>query len=57
MITNQNTIEVHTLETKVNSIDLENVNGVYFVFYNISYESDKLGSQLRNYVAFILHTW
>lgn len=57
IIDNKTSIEIHTLEAKIDDITLDNVHQTYFVFYNISHSPKNLGSQLRNYVLFILLTW
>lgn len=57
LIDNKSSIEIHTLEAKMDFITLDNIHQIYFVFYNISHSPKDLGSQLRNYVLFILLNW
>ncbi|CAH0554782.1 unnamed protein product [Brassicogethes aeneus] len=47
-------LKLHKLEDKLNYITFENHTQYYFAFYNIS-SNNIPGSQLRNYVALILH--
>lgn len=55
--TNQESFELHSLAEKIEHVTIENFNLFYFAFYNVSSDSNQVGSQFRNYVAFILHSW
>ncbi|KAF7275893.1 hypothetical protein GWI33_011168 [Rhynchophorus ferrugineus] len=47
-------LSLHTLSSKLDQLNPDNIQDVYFAFFNISNDGAQVGSQLRNYVALVL---
>ncbi|XP_076265658.1 autophagy-related 7 isoform X2 [Rhynchophorus ferrugineus] len=50
-------LSLHTLSSKLDQLNPDNIRDFYFAFFNISNDGAQVGSQLRNYVALVLQYW